>query len=124
MRRVMVRYKVKADHLAPNEELVRAVYDELQRTQPAGLRYVTFQLDDGVSFVHLASIETEDGQSHCRTCRRSSSSRRTSASDATRPQSRPSSARSARFASSATRASLERRSAPRDGFGARRGSRR
>ena len=63
MRRVMVRYKVKADHLAPNEELVRAVYDELQRTQSAGLRYVTFQLDDGVSFVHLASIETEDGQS-------------------------------------------------------------
>jgi len=63
MRRVMVRYKVHADQVATNEELVRAVYDELQRTQPAGLRYVTFQLDDGVSFVHLASIETEDGQS-------------------------------------------------------------
>jgi hypothetical protein len=60
MRRVMVRYKVKADHVATNEELVRAVYEELQRTQPAGLRYATFQLDDGVSFVHLAS--TEDGQ--------------------------------------------------------------
>jgi hypothetical protein len=63
MRRVMVRYKVKADHVATNEELVRAVYEELQRTQPAGLRYATFQLDDGVSFVHLASIETEDGHS-------------------------------------------------------------
>jgi quinol monooxygenase YgiN len=56
----MVRYKVKPDRAAENEELVRAVYDELRRTDPAGLRYATFQLDDGVSFLHLAS--TEDGQ--------------------------------------------------------------
>jgi hypothetical protein len=60
MRHVMVRYKVKPDRVAENEELVRAVYAELHRTEPAGLRYATFQLDDGVSFVHLAS--TEDGQ--------------------------------------------------------------
>jgi hypothetical protein len=59
----MVRYKVKPDRVAENEELVRAVYDELQRTQPTGLRYATFQLDDGVSFLHLASTETEDGHS-------------------------------------------------------------
>jgi hypothetical protein len=61
-RRVMVRYKVKPDRVAENEELVRAVYDELHRIQPAGLRYATFKLDDGVSFVHLASTETEDGR--------------------------------------------------------------
>jgi hypothetical protein len=59
----MVRYKVKPDRVAENEELVRAVYDELQRTEPTGLRYATFQLGDGVSFVHLASTETEDGRS-------------------------------------------------------------
>jgi hypothetical protein len=59
----MVRYKVKPDRAAENEELVRAVYDELRRIEPAGLRYATFQLDDGVSFLHLASIETEDGSS-------------------------------------------------------------
>ena len=59
MRQVMVRYKVKPDRAAENEELVRAVYDELHRTDPAGLRYATFKLEDGVSFVHLAS--TEDG---------------------------------------------------------------
>jgi hypothetical protein len=63
MKRVMVRYKVKPDRATENEELVRAVYDELQRTDPAGFRYATFQLEDGVSFVHLASIETEDGRS-------------------------------------------------------------
>jgi Antibiotic biosynthesis monooxygenase len=63
MRRVMVRYKVKPDRAAENEQLVRAVYEELRRTEPEGLRYATFQLGDGVSFVHLASIETEDGHS-------------------------------------------------------------
>jgi hypothetical protein len=60
MTQVMVRYKVKPDQAAANEELVRAVYDELDRTKPAGLRYATFKLEDGVSFVHLASF---DGQS-------------------------------------------------------------
>jgi hypothetical protein len=63
MKRVMVRYKVKPDRATENEELVRAVYDELHRTDPPGFRYATFQLDDGVSFVHVASIETEDGRS-------------------------------------------------------------
>src|SRR4051812_1228283 len=61
MRQVMVRYKVKPDRVAENEELVRAVYDELHRTDPAGLRYATFRLGDGVSFVHVSSTETEDG---------------------------------------------------------------
>jgi hypothetical protein len=59
MKQVMVRYKVKPERVQENEELVRAVYDELQRTAPAGLRYATFQLEDGVSFVHVA--QTEDG---------------------------------------------------------------
>jgi hypothetical protein len=63
MRNVMVRYKVKPERAAENEQLVRAVYAELHETKPAGLRYATFQLDDGVSFVHLASTETEEGPS-------------------------------------------------------------
>jgi hypothetical protein len=63
MQQVIVRYRVKPERAAENEELVRAVYAELYRTKPAGLRYATFQLDDGVSFVHLASNDTEDGQS-------------------------------------------------------------
>lgn len=61
MKQVMVRYKVKPDQTAKNEELVRAVYDELQRTEFEGLRYATFKLDDAVSFVHIA-VETGDGQ--------------------------------------------------------------
>jgi hypothetical protein len=53
MKSVLVRYKLKPEAVAENEELVRAVYEELQRTQPAGMRYATFKLDDGVSFVHV-----------------------------------------------------------------------
>jgi len=56
----MVRYRVRADRAAENEALVRAVYEELHASPPAGLRYGTFKLEDGVSFIHLT--ETEDGQ--------------------------------------------------------------
>jgi len=62
MRQVMVRYTVKVDRVEENEALVRAVYDELHRTAPAGLRYATFRLADGVSFMHLAVTETDDGR--------------------------------------------------------------
>ena len=59
MRRVLVRYKVKPDQAATNAELVRAVYEELARTRPADFRYATFQLDDGVSFMHLSLQASE-----------------------------------------------------------------
>jgi hypothetical protein len=62
MTQVMVRYKVTPGQSERNEELVRRVYEELHQVAPAGLRYATFALDDGVSFVHLASVEAEDGQ--------------------------------------------------------------
>jgi hypothetical protein len=58
----MVRYAVKPDRVNENEQLIRDVYEELARTAPAGIRYATFRLGDGVSFVHLASVETDDGR--------------------------------------------------------------
>ena len=58
---VMVRYKLKADRGPENERYVKAVFAKLDEDKPAGLRYATFKLDDGVSFVHLASLETADG---------------------------------------------------------------
>ena len=63
MKHVIVRYKVKPERAAENEELVRAVYAELHETTPTALRYATFQLDDGVSFVHISATDTEDGRS-------------------------------------------------------------
>jgi Antibiotic biosynthesis monooxygenase len=59
MRQVMVRYKVKPDRAAENEQLVRGVYEELAHDEPPGLQYATFRLDDGVTFVHLAVTEDE-----------------------------------------------------------------
>jgi quinol monooxygenase YgiN len=60
MANVMVRYKVKPDRAEENAALVRAVYDELRRTAPGGLSYATFVLDDGVSFVHMATHDGDD----------------------------------------------------------------
>ena len=62
MKRVMVRYKLKADKVEENKQLVKAIFEELKTKQPAGLRYASFVLPDGVSFVHIASIETADGK--------------------------------------------------------------
>ena len=53
----LVRYTVKPECVAENERLAGAVYDALRAARPAGLRYATFRLDDGVSFVHLVSHE-------------------------------------------------------------------
>ena len=57
----VVRYRTKPDRADENQALVEKVFAELDGNRPAGLRYATFRLADGVSFVHVASIETEDG---------------------------------------------------------------
>jgi hypothetical protein len=60
MRRVLIRYRLKPEHVERNEELVRAVYEEVHRAAPSGFRYVTFKLEDGVSFMHISESEGED----------------------------------------------------------------
>ena len=57
----MVSYKLKPDRVAENERLAAAVYDALAQARPAGLRYATFRLEDGVSFVHIVSHDEPDG---------------------------------------------------------------
>src|SRR5262245_61175286 len=61
MKRMMIRYKVKADRAAENERYIEAVFEALERERPEGLRYGSFKLADGVSFVHLVSVEAADG---------------------------------------------------------------
>ena len=55
----MIRYTVKPESVADNEHLVRQVYEGLRAAKPAGLRYATMRLDDGVSFVHLVSYAND-----------------------------------------------------------------
>ena len=62
MATTIVRYKVKADRAEENKDYIRNVFAELDRSKPEGLRYVSFHLEDGLSFVHVAVVETEDGK--------------------------------------------------------------
>jgi hypothetical protein len=54
---VIVRYQTTAETADENQRLVEQVYAKLAATDPGGLRYATFRLADGVSFVHVAVIE-------------------------------------------------------------------
>jgi hypothetical protein len=56
MRRVIVTYKVKKARVEEHEALIRAVFDELTKAAPEGLRYGAFKQPDGVSFVHVAFV--------------------------------------------------------------------
>lgn len=60
MKTIMVRYKTSEAHAHANEGLVRAVFSELRSRAPVGLRYASYRLADGVTFVHLATLETPD----------------------------------------------------------------
>ena len=57
MRQVMVRYTTRADAAEENARLIRAVFESLRAAAPAGLTYASYRLDDGVSFVHIASMD-------------------------------------------------------------------
>ncbi len=57
----VVQYTTKPGRADENQALVEAVFAELAEANPAGLRYETYRLADGVSFVHIATIDTDDG---------------------------------------------------------------
>ena len=53
--RTVVSYRVHPGRGDENEALVRAVFEELHRTRPAGIDYTSVRLEDGVSFLHVAA---------------------------------------------------------------------
>jgi hypothetical protein len=57
MKTVLVQYKVKPELADENQRLIEQVFAQLARDKPAGLRYQSFRLADGVSFVHVATRE-------------------------------------------------------------------
>ena len=57
MRQVMARYTTHPDRADENAALIRDVFDALRATAPDGLTYASYRLDDGVSCVHVASID-------------------------------------------------------------------
>ncbi len=60
MSTTVVRYTTNPDRGDENQNLVEAVFAELAAERPEGLRYITFRLDDGVTFVHIATVDTPD----------------------------------------------------------------
>ena len=60
MTRHLVRYTLKPGRAAENEELASAVYAALRRSRPQGLRYATFRLEDGLTYLHLVAHDEAD----------------------------------------------------------------
>ena len=56
----IVRYTTRPEAAEENQRLVEKVFAELDADDPGGLRYASFRLADGVSFVHVALREGED----------------------------------------------------------------
>ena len=57
MNHTMVTYSVKSGREEENVALIRALFEELARTQPAGFRYAVFHLPETRQFVHLYTDE-------------------------------------------------------------------
>ena len=59
MKTTVVRYKVKSDRADENIQYISKVFEQLQQELPPGLRYVSFNLEDGVSFLHIAILDDD-----------------------------------------------------------------
>ncbi len=57
MSHTIVTYTVKPGREEENAVLVRAVFQELAQTRPAGFRYAVFQQQDPRQFLHLYTNE-------------------------------------------------------------------
>lgn len=55
----VIRYRTNPQDAEENERLIREVFAELAATRPDGLRYASFRLADGVSFVHVSVQDSE-----------------------------------------------------------------
>jgi hypothetical protein len=54
MKTTVVRYQTKPERADENQQLIAAVFADLDARQPEGFTYKVFRLDDGVSFIHVA----------------------------------------------------------------------
>jgi hypothetical protein len=54
MTTTVVRYEAKPDRADENQQLIEAVFAQLEEREPVGFTYKVFRLEDGVSFIHVA----------------------------------------------------------------------
>jgi hypothetical protein len=53
MKTNVVRYQTKPEQADENQQLIEAVFAELNEREPEGFTYKVFRLEDGVSFIHV-----------------------------------------------------------------------
>jgi hypothetical protein len=53
MTTTVVRYQAKLELADANQQLLEAVFDELEERELEGFTYKVFRLEDGVSFIHV-----------------------------------------------------------------------
>lgn len=53
MSAIVVRYQVKPERADENQQLIEAVFTDLNEREPEGFTYKVFRLEDGVSFIHV-----------------------------------------------------------------------
>jgi len=57
--RSLIRYKTKPEFADENQRLVMKVYEELTSRDPGGVHYATWRLQDGVTFMHLFTTDSD-----------------------------------------------------------------
>ena len=57
----VVSYQIKPEVLDQHLQLIEAVFDQLRAEERNDVEYKVMRLDDGVSFVHIATADTPDG---------------------------------------------------------------
>jgi hypothetical protein len=53
MTTTVLRYQAKPERAEENQQLIEAVFAELEEREPDGFTYKVFRLEDGVSFIHV-----------------------------------------------------------------------
>ena len=54
MKATVVRYQARPERADENQQLIEAVFTQLDEREPDGFTYKVFRLEDGVSFIHVA----------------------------------------------------------------------
>jgi predicted flap endonuclease-1-like 5' DNA nuclease len=62
MRVAIVRYRVKEGKTEENQAFIDAVFKELDKARPVGVRYASTLAEDGVTFTHIASFTSAEAQ--------------------------------------------------------------
>ncbi|MEV4555559.1 hypothetical protein AB0K51_01025 [Kitasatospora sp. NPDC049285] len=53
----VIRYEMRPETADQNQGIIENVFAELAENNPEGVRYASFRLDDGVTFVHVGMID-------------------------------------------------------------------